>query len=92
MNVFVLKIKDLLKNIPLICFWGISLFIVFNPLIAKAETVDLILYNGKVTTLDPQNPMATSVAIKGGRILKVGSDTDVLELKGNTAVIRRMKS
>ena len=33
---------------------------------------DLILHNGKFTTLDPKYPKATNVAIKDGRIVGVG--------------------
>ncbi|HEY1123498.1 MAG TPA: amidohydrolase [Haloferula sp.] len=40
------------------------------------ETPDLILSNGRVTTLDPAKPEAKHVAIKDGRILAV-SDTDI---------------
>jgi predicted amidohydrolase YtcJ len=45
-------------------------------------TADLILFNGKITTLDRQNPEATAVAIRGGRFVAVGSDRDVMSLAG----------
>ena len=32
---------------------------------------DLVLYNGRITTLDPQNPEATNLAVKNGRIVGV---------------------
>ena len=32
---------------------------------------DLILHNGRITTLDPKYPEAASLAIKDGRILAV---------------------
>ncbi|WP_367871908.1 amidohydrolase [Luteolibacter sp. Populi] len=38
---------------------------------------DLILRNGKITTLDPAKPEATALAIKDGRILATGSDADI---------------
>lgn len=41
--------------------------------------VDLILYNGKITTLDPAIAHATAMAIGGGRILAVGSDKEILQ-------------
>ena len=48
---------------------------------------DLILQNGRITTLDAARPEASSVAIKDGRILAVddlarverGPDTKVIE-------------
>ncbi|MEL7204745.1 MAG: amidohydrolase, partial [Pseudomonadota bacterium] len=42
---------------------------------------DLILYNGKVTTMDASRPEASAVAITDGLIDTVGSDKDILSLK-----------
>ena len=39
---------------------------------------DLILFNGKITTLDLAIPDATAVAIKDGKIAAVGSDREIL--------------
>src|SRR5262249_35145560 len=43
------------------------------------ESPDLILFNGKVSTLDRQNPSATAIAIADGRFVAVGSDSDILQ-------------
>lgn len=43
---------------------------------------DLILYNGLVHTVDPQQPAATAVAIKDGRFVAVGDDISVMKLAG----------
>ena len=43
---------------------------------------DLILHNGRVTTLDRSNPTATAVAIRDGEFLRVGTDADVVPLAG----------
>jgi predicted amidohydrolase YtcJ len=43
------------------------------------DPADLILFNGKITTLDRQNPSATAVAISDGRFVAVGSDSDILQ-------------
>ncbi|MEJ8812712.1 amidohydrolase [Variovorax ureilyticus] len=43
---------------------------------------DLILHNGRFTTLDRANPTATAVAIAEGRFIQVGSDREVLALAG----------
>ncbi len=52
---------------------------------------DLILHNGRFTTLDRANPMAAAVAITEGRFTRVGSDKDVMALKGaKTKVIDLM--
>jgi predicted amidohydrolase YtcJ len=43
---------------------------------------NLILYNGKITTQDPNIPHATALAIRDGRILAVGMDADMRALAG----------
>ncbi len=55
---------------------------------------DLILDNGRITTLDPQYPAATTLAIKDGRIIGVddaksyerGPNTKVIDLKGRRVI------
>jgi predicted amidohydrolase YtcJ len=49
---------------------------------------DLIITGANVISMDPAIPSATAVAVRGQHILAVGSDSDVLNLKGsNTEVI-----
>jgi predicted amidohydrolase YtcJ len=51
-------------------------------------TAELILFNGRVATLDPARPEATAVAAAGGRFLAVGDDAAVLRHRGpKTTVI-----
>ncbi|MFL9933172.1 amidohydrolase [Paraburkholderia sp. RL18-103-BIB-C] len=52
---------------------------------------DLILYNGRVTTLDRSNPAATAVAIKDGKFAAVGSDAEVLLLAGSSTRVIDLK-
>ena len=40
----------------------------------------LILFNGRIQTLDPNLPVASALAIEGDRIVAVGSDDEVLAL------------
>jgi len=47
-----------------------------------AITPDLILRNGRFTTLDRANPTASAVAIAQGRFTKVGDDREVMALAG----------
>jgi len=50
--------------------------------------IELALVNGRVRTLDPDNPSAQAVAVAGGRIAAVGSDAEVRALCGpDTEVI-----
>lgn len=50
-------------------------------------SADMILLNGKVTTLDRQCPEAEAVAIRDGRFLAVGSERAVREIAGADAEI-----
>ncbi len=43
---------------------------------------ELILHNGRVTTLDRTKPEVEAVAVEGGRITAVGTNSDVLALRG----------
>lgn len=52
---------------------------------------DLILHNGRFTTLDRTNPTATAVAIKDGSFLGVGSDAEVMALQGEATKLVDLK-
>src|SRR4029079_14638699 len=56
-------------------------------LIAAAQTVaaqpsDLFLHGGKIATLDKRAPAVQAIAIRGDRILAIGSDAEMLVLAG----------
>jgi predicted amidohydrolase YtcJ len=44
---------------------------------AQMEKADLVIINGKVLTIDKNNPIAQAVAIKGEKIIAVGSTTEI---------------
>ncbi|MDH2434077.1 amidohydrolase [Pokkaliibacter sp. MBI-7] len=44
---------------------------------------DLILHNGRLHTVDRDKPTATAVAIKDGRFSVVGSDAEVMAVRGD---------
>ncbi len=48
---------------------------------------DLILHNGRLHTVDREKPTATAVAIKDGRFLAVGSDAEVMALRGSATQV-----
>jgi len=54
----------------------------------KGSTPDIILFNGRVSTMEPATPDATAIAIHDGRILAVGMDREVLAL--GAAATRRI--
>ncbi len=49
--------------------------------------MDIILYNGNIITMDENNPKAGAVAIKGNKIIAVGKDEEVLNLKNKDTEI-----
>jgi len=49
---------------------------------AGSHEATVVLRGGKVYTVEPQQPWAQAVAIKGNRIVAVGSDADVSRLVG----------
>ncbi len=48
----------------------------------KDLSLDLILLNGRICTLDAENTTAQAVAVKDGRILAVGGDAEIEGLAG----------
>lgn len=54
----------------------------------SAEPAELILHNGFVWTVDEANPQAEAIAIRGGKIVKVGKNAEALALRNkDTRVI-----
>jgi len=43
---------------------------------------ELILHNGRIYTVDPAQPWAEAVAVRGGRIVAVGSNKEILSQAG----------
>ncbi len=48
---------------------------------------DLILFNGRLHTVDRENPTATAVAIKDGKFIAVGSDAEAMALRGSATQV-----
>ncbi|MEM0927362.1 MAG: amidohydrolase family protein, partial [Planctomycetota bacterium] len=46
------------------------------------QTPDKILFNGRITTMDPSRPDAEAVAISGSKIVTVGSDKEIMDTAG----------
>ncbi|MDF3932237.1 amidohydrolase [Pseudomonas citronellolis] len=59
---------------------ALAVAIALGTLEAHAQTADLILYNAKVFTAEPGQPLQQAVAIAGDKVLKVGSDAEVRAL------------
>ena len=56
-----------------------------------AEPADMILYRGVVWTVDEAKPQAEAVAIRGDKIIKVGSNAEALSLKGERTQVIDLK-
>jgi len=54
-------------------------------------SADLALTNGKVLTMNPAQPVAEAVAIRGARIIKVGTNQEIRQLIGKETKILRLK-
>ena len=50
--------------------------------LAQAGAADLVLLNGRITTMDPARPEATALAATGGIFTAVGSDDEMRALIG----------
>lgn len=59
-----------------------------DPQTDQKEAADFILINGQIATMDEKNPSAEAIAIKGDRLLKIGSNQAIQSLAGtNTKTI-----
>lgn len=83
-----------MKNLPSILF--LLLVVIYSNSCKDAPTPSLILINGKIATMDNNNPTAEAIAFEGERIISIGStadieqlkdeQTEVIDLKGNFAM------
>jgi predicted amidohydrolase YtcJ len=48
----------------------------------EAASADLVLMHGRIITVDAKDHVATALAVRGGRILQVGSDRSIQHLVG----------
>lgn len=56
------------------------LIIVFSCTSQPIDTADLVITNAKILTIDRENPLANAIAIKGERILALGSNEEIEKL------------
>ncbi len=65
------------------CFLAVGLgFALLSSPATAEESADLVLRNGKVVTVDDRFSIAQALAIKGSRIIAVGSTAEIDQLKG----------
>ena len=68
--------------LPILALCGLRLNGAF-----AADTADAIYHNGSILTIDDAHPKAEAVAVKGGRILAVGTKQEVFKSKGDATKI-----
>ena len=56
----------------------LTLLLLAAPVCPAAWQADLILHNGRIVTVNPQQPVAEAIAVRDDRILAVGSSRDIL--------------
>ena len=59
--------------------------------ISAEAAADLVFWGGKVITVDPRKPAVQAVAIKNGRFLMAGSDSEVKALSGRSTEVIDLK-
>ncbi|MDP2956648.1 MAG: amidohydrolase [Longimicrobiales bacterium] len=57
-------------------------------LLAQSPAADLILHHARIWTGDDARPWAQAVAVRGDRIVAVGSEAEVLALRGERTEVR----
>jgi predicted amidohydrolase YtcJ len=59
--------------------------------VAAADSIDLLLVNGRIHTMDSQSSTAAAMAIRDGRIVAIGSDQQLRALRPHAAKIVDLK-
>lgn len=86
--------RDTARAARLIAAVFAALLVVFDQAAAEPQAsgdAGLILYNGKIVTVDQGFRIAQAVAVKGDRIVGVGSDADVRKLASSDAKMIDLK-
>ncbi len=60
----------------------LALLLLLASVVANAQNASLILHNGRIYTSDPQRPWVEALAIRGVKIVALGSDDEVTKLRG----------
>jgi predicted amidohydrolase YtcJ len=60
----------------------VAIAVVAAPIAAPAQTADTVLVNGKIVTVDDRFTIAQALAVKGGRVVRVGASAEIEALKG----------
>ena len=72
-------------------FIALLMSLTFNTSIFGQEMADMVLENGKIITMNAQKPRAEALAIKGDRILAVGTNAEMKKLSGDATRVIDLK-
>ena len=67
---------------------GLLLLLDLNGSARAADDPDLILHHGKIVTVDRDFSIREAVSIKGDRLIQVGTNDDVLSLRGPNTTLK----
>jgi predicted amidohydrolase YtcJ len=72
-----------LRIIPIACLLMASVVMASLAIPARsAEPPQLVLIHGRILTVDPSDTIVQAIAVRGGKIVAIGSDRDILSLAG----------
>src|SRR5215831_14542558 len=60
----------------------IALAVMTAPIVVRAQAPDTVLVNGKIVTVDDRFTIAQALAVRDGRVVKVGDSAEIEALKG----------
>ena len=63
---------------------ALAMAVVAAPAVTHAQVPDTVFVNGKIITVDDRFSIAQALAIRGGRIAKVGTSAEIDALKGTS--------
>ncbi len=75
-----------MKKKPLFPFF-LTLFLVATLLSCSSDHAEVIYINAQIHTMDDDLPLASALAIRDGKFLRVGHDQDVMEYAGSKTKI-----
>ncbi len=76
-----------MRYFPILTVGGRLVPVLFAIACSAPPAADTIYLNGEIITVDDQQPMAEAVAVRDGIIIAVGSEADVLTLRGETTEV-----
>lgn len=76
-----------MKKLLVFFFMALMLLMLVVQGAAVSATADLIITNGKITTLDEKSPEVEAIAIAGNKVVQAGNSKDILKLKTSKTIM-----